>query len=355
MKVIHIPYSSDNNPYQKLLFDNLQKLEIVADGVPARRLLSLMVTVIKNWKPNIIHLHWQHSFVMHDNVFIRYLKAISFIAELLLLRLLGIKLVWTVHNLKHHEKKHQEFELFFTKLLAHLSNGLIAHCEKAKTQIKKEFSIKNGAKISVIPHGNYLSSYENSINRNDARNELGISSSSFVFLHIGLIRPYKGTLELIDSFKMLKLNKTRLIIAGEPCNKEMDNLVREKIDDDDHINFIPEFVPDNKVQVYMQASDVVVFAYREILTSGGVILAMSFGKPILAPAMNCISDMLDDRGSFLYKTKNEDGLLIAMSKSVESEKRLNEMGRHNLHLAKQLDWNETAEHTYKLYKQVLII
>jgi len=58
----------------------------------------------------------------------------------------------------------------------------------------------------------------------------------------------------------------------------------------------------------MNACDVVVFPYQEILTSGAVILAMSFGRACVAPRLGCIQDVLDDKGAFIYEPSNKAGL-----------------------------------------------
>jgi glycosyltransferase involved in cell wall biosynthesis len=78
---------------------------------------------------------------------------------------------------------------------------------------------------------------------------------------------------------------------------------------------------------------------------------MSFGKPIIAPAMGCIPDVLDSKGSFLYDSGEEDGLINAMRKALASE--LREMGEYNFELAKQLSWNEIARKTSDAYKECL--
>ena len=43
------------------------------------------------------------------------------------------------------------------------------------------------------------------------------------------------------------------------------------------------FVPDGEVQHYLLAADAVVLPFKEILTSGSAMLALSFGRPVVAP------------------------------------------------------------------------
>ena len=47
------------------------------------------------------------------------------------------------------------------------------------------------------------------------------------------------------------------------------------------------YIPDAELQVWLRAADVVVLPFRDILTSGSAILALSFGRAVVAPALGC--------------------------------------------------------------------
>jgi beta-1,4-mannosyltransferase len=103
----------------------------------------------------------------------------------------------------------------------------------------------------------------------------------------------------------------------------------------------------------MNAADIIVLPYRGVLTSGTAILAMSFGKPIIAPSIGCMPDVLDDKGSFLYDPLQKDSLIKAMKQALTGE--LKRMGEHNFELSKRLSWDEIAKLVYDSYKECLII
>ena len=96
-----------------------------------------------------------------------------------------------------------------------------------------------------------------------------------------------------------------------------------------------------------------VYPYRDIFTSGGILLAMSFGKPIIAPCMACITETLDNDGSFLYDFKERDGLLKAIKRALASKRDLKKMGEQNFSLAKQLEWSDIARLTNRAYVQCM--
>lgn len=360
IKVVHVPYSK-RNPYQKRLGDSLKKLGVKIEGVQGHNLcdisfinITLFDILIKYWRLHIIHLHWHHSlFLVKPSRFKTIIKSTISLLQLLFVRMAGVKLVWTVHNLTNHEDTHQNLEKIFTKILARLSDGIIVHCETAKKEICRALDIRKKEKICIIPHGNFIGCYENTISQEKARNQLNLSNSKITFLFLGEVRYYKGVLELIDAFKCLDCKSAQLIIAGKPYNKQISEEIQRMINGNKNIRTVLEFIYDNDLQKYINATDIMVFPYRHIFTSGGILLAMSFDKPIIAPRLGCITDTLDSLGSVLYDSSEKGGLLKAMEKAISSKDEIRKMGNHNLELAKRADWKVIAEITSDIYRKVI--
>jgi len=297
IRIIHIPAYQD--PYQRSLLGNLKKLGCdVRYGILKQYFsvieISLLFNVIRNFKVDIIHLHWQHPFLLGKSKFGTIVKSLLFIIQLL-----------------------------------------------------------PGHKIEVIPHGGFVDTFPNSISRKEARNRLNLSSTDLTFLFLGLIRPYKGVLELIESFHELDSSCAKLIIAGKPRDEQLIKLIRNKADGNSNIRLILQSIPDDEVQAYMNAADIMVLPYRDILNSGSVILGMSFGKAIITPYLGCMPEVLNSSGSFLYDPGEQDGLLNAMKRAMDAKARLLEMGNYNLSLAKKLDWRDIAASTYRVYESCL--
>ena len=356
-KVVHVPYSK-RNPYQKLLGDSLETVGVAIKGAQNRYLRFLDITIlnilVNYWKPDIIHLHWQHSFLLVPKSRIKtIIKSLVFIFELLLTKTIGIKIVWTVHNLKKHEDIHRDLEKRFTRILARLTDVIIAHCKTAKSEICRELDIRERDKVVVIPHGTYLDYYPNTVSQEEARKQLNFSPSDMTYLFLGEVRYYKGVLELIDTFQKLEAANAKLIIAGKPHDTEIAAEVLQRANNNRKIITTLKFISNDELQIYINASDIMIFPYQDILTSGGIVLAMSFGKPIIAPRLGCIEETSDTDGSFLYATNHKDGLLNAMRKAMASRLELQRMGNHNLELVRNLGWNTIGELTYQVYERSL--
>lgn len=348
MKVLFLP-EYKGNPYQRVLADALLKEDVAVDFGT----ISFLFSTLKSWrkygKPNIVHFHWLDSLLLANNRWKTILRSSSFIFELLISKLMGIKIVWTVHNLVSHEGDFRSLESFFTKLTARLCDQIIVHSPVAKNEVIKIYGIKNSL-VEIIPHGNYIGYYPNKTNKKLAKKQLELTEKDFVFLFFGQIRSYKGVPELIDAFKKLNIPHTTLLIVGKPFNKEIADDILER-QGNKNIKTTFKYIPDDEIQIYMNAADVVVLCYKEVLTSGAIILAMSFAKPVIAPAMGCIPDVIDKYGGWLYEPADEKGLLKAMRQALKDN--LLKRGRHNFELVQRLQWETIAKRTKDMYWNLL--
>jgi glycosyltransferase involved in cell wall biosynthesis len=317
---------------------------------------TLLNIILKYWKPDIAHLHWHHSSLLASDQYRTIVKSVFFLSQLLVLKILRIKFVWTVHNLTHHENRHNHLELFFCKYIGQLADAVITHCETAKTEACKAFNLKQNKKVFVIPHGNYLGIYNSAVKETEAKKYLGIAENRLLFLFFGEIRPYKGIQELIHAFKKIDEKKPRslsLMIAGRPINNQFAEKLKTLVNKSPNITLNLKSIPKNELAVYLKAANIIVFPFKKVLTSGSVLLALSFGKPIIAPTLGCIQDVLDKHGSFLYDPKDAKGLYRAMEKAIIKQSNLQQMSIYNIERANKFNWQDIASRTHHVYMQIL--
>lgn len=344
LSVCMIPYCLDN-PYQRELAHELRR-----HGATVTARDGLRGLLAGRWGRrgtlDVVHLHWLRMFQYRPLVILRQL---AFVGRLALLRRWGCGVVWTVHNLYGHEARHPWMERLIARAVARCATRLIVHSPGAVDLVAREFGLPNTRKIVVVPHGNYLGSYANSLSRADARRRLGVSPTGTVFLFLGKIRPYKGVRELVTTFQQFQPPEAELVIAGAPLNAEVEQEVRDTIQSP-AVHFHPRFVADEEIQTYMNAADAVVLPYQDALTSGAVVLAMSFGKACIAARVGCIPDMIDDRGAFLFDPGRPEALRQALAAAHAARDRLPEMGQRNLERAREWSWERIARETAAVYR-----
>jgi glycosyltransferase involved in cell wall biosynthesis len=248
-----------------------------------------------------------------------------------------------------HSSNYEEFEKrYYNKIVKYATENIIVHSQEAKITLVTEYNIENYSdKVVPIPHGNFISYYQNTISQEESRDILDINPDEFVYLFLGNISEYKNLPALISEFKNLEIHKGKLVIAGRPSQEELEEKVIEMCSDNSNIDTYLYFIPDDEIQIYMNAADVVVLPYEKILTSGSAILSMSFGKPVIAPDKGCLKDFLPESSNFKYHKNHE--LEDKMLEAYKSGDVLGEYGKENLSHVSHYGWDKIAEKTKKVY------
>lgn len=352
MRVIFLPFFR-KNPYQKLLKTALERQGVRVVAGQRHRFFSLWRALCSRGKPGVIHLHWQHPFLLAATKFRTLLKSTLFMLEVLLVKAVGIRLVWTVHNLHAHEKIFQGTELFFGKILARLSNRLIVHSQSAVEEVTAAFGQKKAGKISVIPHASFIGYYCSSLKRDQARQRLGIEPDRLVFLNFGIIRAYKGVEHLIESFKKWPHPEALLLLVGTFYTEEMAHTIRGQVQGCGNIKIVSQYVADDDLQIYFNAADAVVLPYENILASSVAVLSMSFARPVVAPALEFMREIVGEEDNFLFDPRQPQGLLDALNRVGDCRSELTDRGRRNYERIKPLTWEAMARQTAGVYREVL--
>ena len=364
MQVLYLPGYSSGNPYQRRLRSHLadEDVDVVipegSSSIPFFGLFSLfpvLGAVHRYGRPDVLHLHWLHPFLVQENrsKWLCVPLAVQFLLELLVVKALGIRLVWTVHNLRDHERRADRTERIVRHLLGRLADGIVVHGESVVETVVEEYRLpeRAAAKVVAIQHGHYLDDYPNEVSRASARESLDVDDDETVLLYFGRIRPYKNVPELLRTFREMDDESLRLLVVGLPNGDPLAEEIRSLAAEDDRIELVLEFVDDEDVQRYMNAADAVVLPFTEILTSGSTILAMSFGRPVVVPDLGCVGELTTHdpvQSSLTYDPTDPDGLRTALERvtAVDTEA----VGAANLARAKEFDWASVAARTAAVYR-----
>jgi len=305
MKIFAFPKS--NFCYNDLLYREVERHggEVVEGIFSGRWMISNMN------RGDVAHFHWP-SF---QYARIGRLSAINgffrWTAILLAMRMRGIKIVWSAHNLMPHDRSTLPFlDVWARKLLIGISSKIFVHGEHARRKLVERFPDAE-QKTCIIPHGNFVGYYPLGESKRVLREQLGIAQSSMVYLFIGLCKPYKNLQELILQFNRLE-GDVALIIAGKFQDREYEALIRSTAASDNRIKIYSGYIPDGEMHRYLTACDAVVAPYRETLTSGTAMLAMSFGRPVISVAIGHLLDVVTPEVGELYDPAKPGALTQAL-------------------------------------------
>lgn len=364
MQVLYLPGYSSGNPYLRQLQSHLADEDvdvIIPEGTSTTSVFGLfsilpVLSAVREYgQPDVLHLHWIHPFIVPEGRadWLSIPLAVQFILELLVLKALGVRIVWTVHNLRDHERRVDRVEMIVRHLLGRIADGIVVHGESVVDTVIEAYRLpqRSREKFAAIQHGHYFENYPNEVTRAQAREFLGLEEDQTAYVYFGRIRPYKNVPGLIETFRQLEDENARLFVVGKPNTDELAAEVEALAADDDRINIILEFVDEADVQHYMNGADTVVLPFSEILTSGSTILAMSFGRAVVVPNLGCVSELTAHHAgqqSLTYDPTNPDGLRSALERvpTLDTEA----IGVANRKFAKTLDWADVARDTATVYR-----
>lgn len=358
--VLSFPDYRDSNPYQEALASALNAQGVSLEMHDGRApVLPLTRVALTGSRPDVVHIHFLARYIIVDEekagpvagFVLSCLLGLQLLVELTVLRLAGIRLVWTAHDLLNHERRALPVEKAVKHVFVRvLCDSVIIHCGRAGDLLIETFSLPERVrgKLTVIPHGHFLDHYENGIDRASARETVGIETEGTVFLFFGWIRRYKNVVTLIETFRRLDAPDARLLVVGNPRTDRLETEVCAAASSDDRVRTVLEFVPDEQIQTYMNAADVVVLPFRTsrqtMLTSGSVVLAMGFGRPVVTPRLGCV-ECLVNGGGVLYDQDRELGSALSDALSADLAK----MGERNRRRIEQYNWETIARQTTAVY------
>jgi glycosyltransferase involved in cell wall biosynthesis len=134
-----------------------------------------------------------------------------------------------------------------------------------------------------------------SIPKQDARDRLHLSDER-ILLFFGYVRRYKGLDILLDAMKFVvhQLN-VKLLVVGEFYDDEQQYRSQaERLGLKDAVQFVSEYISNDRVAEYFSAVDCVVLPYRSATQSGIVQIAYNFNKPVIVTRVGGLAEIVPD-------------------------------------------------------------
>jgi glycosyltransferase involved in cell wall biosynthesis len=328
--LLYFPDYAHANPYQSLLYSGLDELFRAQSGSIEDARLRLGRQAFDGRV--IFHLHWEDAIYRHLPSEDEALSECQrFLDQLELFQDDGGLFLWTVHNRAPHDARYLAVHRELCAKLARLADQIHLHSYAALQELEQDRRLER-AKVTVIPHGNYRPLFPN-----PCPLERGARQEGPCFLLFGRLGRYKGGQELVQSFAALK-EPARLAIAGKLVDPiDLSGLpaaVRDRIVIHDR------YLSDAELLERFGAADFVVAPYRASLTSGTVLLAMSLARPVIAPRLPTLTELVVDGDNGLLFAPDDPAALGA---ALERARRLEpeawrRMASQALATANRYDW-----------------
>jgi beta-1,4-mannosyltransferase len=304
------PTGASTNPYITSLYRATERFGVNAEDLSIGRLLNRRA-------PDVVHLHWVDALLNRRDP-TAIVKLTGLLVLLRLARIRGVRVVWTAHNHRSHERPRPRVERWFWRRLERAVDATISLTEAGADELRQLYPRLGERPRAVIPHGHYRDSYPATMSSSEARRHFGLGDSSFVFGFFGAVRPYKQVPELIRAFRAL---------PGPECR-----------------------LPTGLVQAYLLSADLMVLPFADLTNSGSAVLALSFGCPVLVPRLPALLELADQVGDEWVRFYDEPLSPVVLEHAREWTTRTRPTSGPDLSV---LDWDVLGRATARFLRRVV--
>lgn len=231
-----------------------------------------------------------------------------------------IKIMFTCHNVFPHERFPADH--FLTRRVLSKGDGFIVHSIQDEEDLH---SIKKEAICTRTVHPTYNAFKINQLSKEKSRKILNIKDNEKVLLFFGFVREYKGLKYLIEAIPTVieKIPDIKLLVVGEFAgdkDKYLDIMQREKVEE--YIQIYDGYIPDQEVEKFFAASDIVVLPYISATQSGIVQIAYGFEKPVVVTNVGGLPEVVKNgKTGYVVEAENSEAIAQAIIKFFESDNR----------------------------------
>lgn len=259
---------------------------------------------IKKLSPDLVIIQWWHPYFSPCYTILRSL-------------LKKIPVLYVCHNVFPHERFPMDKAL--TKTVLKKGDMFVVQSAGDKADL---LSVKPDACCIETPHPTYDAFKMQGLDKEEARELLGIGEDEKILLFFGFVREYKGLKHLIKAMPAIK-EKTgaRLLVVGDfgDAKEEYTALINE-VGAADVIETVEGYVPDTEVEKYFAACDIVALPYESATQSGIVQIAFGFDKPVIVTNVGGLPEVVaDGQTGFVIEPKNSGAIADAVERFFASD------------------------------------
>ncbi|MFY9154396.1 MAG: glycosyltransferase [Prolixibacteraceae bacterium] len=252
-------------------------------------------------------------------------------------------------NVIPHE--HRIGDRTLTRYFIKRIHGMIA---MSKSVLKDGLSIRKDLLQGFCPHP-LFDNYGEKLSFDSAKQILNLDVNTRYLLFFGFIRDYKGLDLLINAFADHRLRQfpVKLLVAGEYYSSPEPylKLIREN-NLEDYIELRTDFIPDNQVNLYFSAADLVVQPYKSATQSGVTQIGYHFNVPMLVTNVGGLAEIIPDR-KVGYVVEPESHQIADALVDFYQNERMKEFESNMAEEKKKYSWSNMVQAFLSVYNQAM--
>lgn len=252
-------------------------------------------------------------------------------------------------NVIPHE--HRIGDQTLTRYFIERIHGMIA---MSKSVLNDGLSIRKDLLLGFCPHP-LFDNYGEKLSFDYAKQKLGLEENTRYLLFFGFIRDYKGLDLLINAFadKRLRKYQVKLLVAGEYYSSPEPYLkLIKEYELEDLIELRTDFIPDDQVNLYFSAADMIVQPYKTATQSGVTQIGYHFNKPMLVTNVGGLAEIIPD-GKIGYVVEPESSAIANALVDFYENERMSTFESNVEEEKKKYSWSNMVNAFLSVYNQAL--
>ena len=274
----------------------------------------------------------------------------------ILAHLCSLRVVVTVHDVEAFKPGGK------SQLLQRMAYGfcsrVIVHNQVSYDELLTRCGVRADI-VRVVPHGSYLGLIKPVMEKSLARDTLGLPQDEKIILFFGQIKEVKGLDLLIEAFARASqsMGPARLVIAGKVWKDDFLKYLSliDKLDLGKEVSLHIRYIPDDEIAVYYGAADIIVLPYRKIYQSGVLLMAMSYGIPVLAADLPGMSEIIKNgENGFMFRNGDVSALALRLVEVLADEEgRLRVVGCALDDMRLRFSWDKIGSQLATVYREAM--
>ena len=258
------------------------------------------------------------------------------------------KIICLADNIIPHEQR--TGDRLLTNYFIQRIDGLIA---MSGSVLKDANTFRKNLPMGFCPHP-IFDNYGERISFGTAKQKLKLDIHTNYLLFFGFIRDYKGLDLLLNAFADKRLRKfpVKLLIAGEYYSNPDPYLELIRANHlEDLIELRTEFIPDEDVNLYFSAADMVVQPYKSATQSGVTQIGYHFNKPMLVTNVGGLAEIIPD-GKIGYVVEPDSQKIADALVDFYRNERMAEFELNMEEEKKKFSWANMVETFLSVYNNI---
>ena len=360
----HVPHVLHDLGYQNRVVHIPAGPEVPLPKMELERYIPKFVAGIEEFS-NTKNIHYD---IIHSHYWMSGLAAID------LSNTWGIPFIQMFHTLglmknriaRSPGEMEGEYRIQGEKLVISKAERIIAATLAEKSQLEFLYEAPS-SKISVIPPGVDTRHFY-PIDKDEAKEVVGISPETHLILYVGRIEPLKGIDNLIQAIALLQKQDSLqccphdlVIIGGEPdakpevMNAEMARLqdMVEELQIENFVIFLGK--QDQQILPYYYSAAEMVVMPSHYESFGMVALeAMACGKPVIASQVGGLAFLVrDGETGFVIPGNDVEKLAGRLTDLIKNKELREKLGKQSAEYAQLYSWETISSKMIELYNQIL--